>query len=40
MKAGRTDLVPLYGGQIAPNLRHRTAPALMDALVSELAPPG
>jgi nitronate monooxygenase len=37
MKAGRTDLVPLYGGQIAPNLRHRTAPALMEALVSEMA---
>jgi nitronate monooxygenase len=36
MKAGRTDLVPLYGGQIAPNLRHRTAPALMEALVSEM----
>ncbi|MGH6930404.1 MAG: NAD(P)H-dependent flavin oxidoreductase, partial [Dongiaceae bacterium] len=36
MKAGRTELVPLYGGQIAPNLRHRTAPALMDALVSEM----
>jgi nitronate monooxygenase len=36
MKAGRTDLIPLYGGQIAPNLRHRTAPALMEALVSEM----
>jgi nitronate monooxygenase len=36
MKTGRTDLVPLYGGQIAPNLRHRTAPALLEALVSEM----
>jgi nitronate monooxygenase len=37
MKAGRTDLVPLYGGQIAPNLRHRTAPALMEAIIGEIA---
>jgi nitronate monooxygenase len=37
MKASRTDLIPLYGGQIAPNLRHRTAPALMEALISEMA---
>jgi nitronate monooxygenase len=36
MRAGRTDLVPLYGGQIAPNLRHRTAPALMQDLVNAL----
>ena len=35
IKAGRTDLVALYGGQIAPNLRHRTASALMEALVSQ-----
>jgi nitronate monooxygenase len=37
MKTGRTDLVPLYGSQIAPNLRHRTAPALMEAITGELA---
>ncbi len=36
MKAGRTDLVPLYGGQIAPNLRYRTAPALMEAIIAEM----
>lgn len=32
--AGRTDLVSLWSGQIAPNLRHRTAAALMDSLIS------
>ncbi len=37
VKAGRTDLVSLWGGQIAPNLQHRTAAALMDALTSEIA---
>lgn len=37
VKAGRTDLVSLWGGQAAPNLRHRTAPALMDALAQELS---
>lgn len=35
--AGRTDLTALYGGQIAPNLKHRSASALMDALVQDLA---
>jgi nitronate monooxygenase len=33
---GRTDLVPLWSGQIAPNVRHRRAADLMDALISEL----
>lgn len=31
--AGRTDLVSLWSGQIAPNLRHRTTAALMDSLI-------
>jgi nitronate monooxygenase len=30
---GRTDLATLYASQIAPNLHHETAPALMHALV-------
>lgn len=34
--AGRTDLVSLWGGQIAPNLRHRSAAALMASLVHDL----
>jgi nitronate monooxygenase len=34
--AGRTDLVSLWGGQIAPNVRHHTAAALMQALVAGL----
>lgn len=34
--AGRTDLVSLWGGQIAPNLRHRTASSLMASLLEEL----
>lgn len=33
--AGRTDLVSLWSGQIAPNLRHRSAAALMQSLLSE-----
>lgn len=33
IKAGRTDVLPLYGGQIAPNLRHRTASALMESIL-------
>ncbi|MCP3136235.1 NAD(P)H-dependent flavin oxidoreductase [Pyxidicoccus xibeiensis] len=37
VRAGRTDLVSLWSGQIAPNLRHRTAPELMESLVRELA---
>ena len=32
--ARRTDVVALWSGQIAPNLRHRTAAALMDELLS------
>lgn len=35
---GRTDLVSLWSGQIAPNLRHRNAVALMQSLVTELYP--
>ena len=35
--AKRTDLVSLWGGQIAPNLRHRTTTALMESLVRALA---
>ncbi|HEY0662645.1 MAG TPA: nitronate monooxygenase [Lysobacter sp.] len=38
VKAGRTDLVSLWSGQIAPNLRHRTAAALMQSLLHELFP--
>ena len=34
--AGRTDLVALWSGQIAANLRHLTAPELMTALVQSL----
>ncbi len=37
--AGRTDLVSLWSGQIAPNLRHRSATALMQALRDELLVP-
>ncbi|NMO16028.1 nitronate monooxygenase [Pyxidicoccus fallax] len=36
IQAGRTDLVSLWSGQIAPNLRHRTTPALMESLIREL----
>ncbi len=36
VKAGRTDLVSLWGGQGAPNLRHRTTATLMDALTNTL----
>jgi nitronate monooxygenase len=35
IKAGRTDLVSLWSGQIAPNLRHRRAPDLMRELIGE-----
>lgn len=37
--AGRTDVVSLWSGQIAPNLRHRNASALMQALRDELLVP-
>jgi nitronate monooxygenase len=33
--AGRTDLVSLWAGQIAPNLRHRTATQLMTSFLEE-----
>jgi nitronate monooxygenase len=33
--AGSTDLLPLYAGQAAPNLRHRTAADLMAALLED-----
>ncbi len=35
--AGRTDLVSLWGGQAAPNLRHHTADALITSLLPALA---
>jgi nitronate monooxygenase len=35
--AGRTDLMSLWSGQVAPNLRHKTAAALMQALVADLS---
>jgi nitronate monooxygenase len=38
VKAGRTDLVSLWSGQIAPNLRHRTAAALMQSLLHDPYP--
>lgn len=34
--AGRSDVISLWGGQIAPNLRHRSAAALMHSLTSGL----
>lgn len=36
--AGRTDLVSLWAGQIALNLRHRTATELMQSLLEETRP--
>jgi nitronate monooxygenase len=38
MAAGRSDLITLYSGQIAPSLRHRNVPALMDALIQGISP--
>jgi nitronate monooxygenase len=35
LEAGRTDLISLWGGQAAPNLRHHTAQALMESLLEE-----
>ncbi|MBL8669177.1 MAG: nitronate monooxygenase, partial [Alphaproteobacteria bacterium] len=35
VKAGRTDLVSLWSGQVAPLLKHRTAAAVMGALAEE-----
>jgi nitronate monooxygenase len=37
--ARRTDVVALWSGQIAPNLRHRTAAALWDELLNGVATP-
>ena len=34
--AGRADFISLYAGQVAPNLRHRTAAALMGALIDDI----
>jgi nitronate monooxygenase len=34
----RTDLVSLWSGQIAPTLRHHSAPALMDELLEDFYP--
>lgn len=35
--SGRSDLVSLWGGQIAPNLEHRSATTLMNSLIEELS---
>ncbi|TQV83853.1 NAD(P)H-dependent flavin oxidoreductase [Denitrobaculum tricleocarpae] len=35
--ANRSDLITLYSGQIAPNLKHRNVPDLMDALLQDLS---
>jgi nitronate monooxygenase len=34
--ADRADFFSLYAGQAAPNLRHRTAGALMGALIDDI----
>ena len=39
LAAGRTDLISLWSGQIVPNLEHRSATTLMDALVAGLDTP-
>ena len=39
-RAGRSDLTALYAGQAASVLSHRTAAALFDALVLDMAPEG
>jgi nitronate monooxygenase len=36
LAAGRSDLITLWSGQAAPNLRHRQAAALMESLLSDL----
>jgi len=36
IEAGRADLMSLWGGQAAPNVKHRKAGALMDALARDL----
>ena len=35
LQAGRSDLVSLWSGQIAPNIRHRHAADLMNALITD-----
>ncbi|MDZ4812032.1 MAG: nitronate monooxygenase [Pseudomonadota bacterium] len=35
LKAGRSDLISLWSGQIAPNLHHRSAHELMNALIED-----
>ncbi len=37
LASGRSDLVSLWGGQIAPNLEHRSATTLMNSLIEELS---
>jgi nitronate monooxygenase len=37
--AGRTDLISLWSGQVAPNLRHRSAATLMQSLLQDLGRP-
>lgn len=36
LAAGRADLISLWSGQVAPNLRHRDAHALMRSLLADL----
>lgn len=36
LAAGRSDLISLWSGQIAPNLRHRDATSLMQSLLADL----
>lgn len=36
LAAGRTDLISLWSGQIAPNLHHRDATSLMQSLLADL----
>jgi nitronate monooxygenase len=38
VEQGRTDLVALWSGQIAPNIKHKTADLLMDALIADITP--
>ncbi|HZH44553.1 MAG TPA: nitronate monooxygenase [Lysobacter sp.] len=35
LAAGRSDLISLWSGQVAPNLRHRDATALMQSLLAD-----
>jgi len=36
LEAGRTEWISLWGGQIAPNLKHRTAARLMTSLLEDI----